>query len=163
MLVFKICTENSWSLTWRLYMHCRLSLIGTNWPTIISLWPVQICIILPDLDSRLSSWKWIPGGCINWRCRAARSRIWPLRRPIGENEALRHATVVVGSSAPTLRKSLRPWGQLRNCLLRQLLAGGECPALERWWRESKKSNKPLKLPGMYAKGAKTAGFTHFLT
>jgi hypothetical protein len=42
---------------------------------------------------------------INWRCRAARSYIWLLRQPIGEREALRHATATVGSSRPTLRKS----------------------------------------------------------
>ncbi len=46
-----------------------------------------------------------PGGYINWHCRAARSHIWLLRRPIGEREARRHAAAIVGSSAPTLRKS----------------------------------------------------------
>ncbi len=39
-----------------------------------------------------------PGGYINWRCRAARSHIWLLRRPIREREALRHAAAGVGTS-----------------------------------------------------------------
>jgi hypothetical protein len=65
-----------------------------------------------------------PGGYINWCCHVARSNIWPLRRPIGEREALRHATVIVGSSAPSLRQCYRQWGQLKNCLVCQLLTGG---------------------------------------
>ncbi len=46
-----------------------------------------------------------PGGYINWRFGMARSRIWLLRRPIGERESLHHVAAVVGSSA-SLRKSL---------------------------------------------------------
>jgi hypothetical protein len=65
-----------------------------------------------------------PDGYINWCCHVARSNIWPLRWPIGEREALHHATVIVGSSAPSLRKSYRHWGQLKNCLVCQLLARG---------------------------------------
>jgi hypothetical protein len=44
-------------------------------------------------------------GYINLCCRAARSHIWLLRRPREEREGPRHATAVVGSSGPTLRKS----------------------------------------------------------
>jgi hypothetical protein len=40
---------------------------------------------------------------------------------------------------------------------------GECPGKGWWWRESKESNKPPKLPGMNRNSAKTAGFPHFLT
>ncbi len=45
-----------------------------------------------------------PCGYINFRCPAAWSYIWLLRRPIGEREALGHAPAVVRSSRPTLRK-----------------------------------------------------------
>ncbi len=45
------------------------------------------------------------GGYVNWLCRAARSHIPLLRRPIGERESLSHAASVVGSSSPTFRKS----------------------------------------------------------
>ncbi len=38
--------------------------------------------------------------------------------------------------------------------------GGGCPTRDWWWRESKKSNKPSKLPGMYENGAKMAGLIH---
>ncbi len=58
------------------------------------------------------------GGYINWRFPVAKSHIISPRRPIGEREALCHATAVVGSSAPLLRKSQRPWGRLKNCLVR---------------------------------------------
>jgi hypothetical protein len=45
----------------------------------------------------------------------------------------------------------------------QTIGGGECPARGWWWRESEKSNKPSKLPGMYENGAKTAGLLHLMT
>ncbi len=45
------------------------------------------------------------GSYINWHCHAARSCIWLLRRTIGERKTLHHATAVVGSSVPSLRKS----------------------------------------------------------
>jgi hypothetical protein len=32
-----------------------------------------------------------------------------------------------------------------------------------WWRESEKSNKPSKPPGMYKNGARTASFLPLLT
>ncbi len=54
--------------------------------------PCKIC----HLTKQLFNPK--PGGYINWHCRAAGSRIWLLRRPIGEEEVIRHATAVVGSS-----------------------------------------------------------------
>jgi hypothetical protein len=40
---------------------------------------------------------------------------------------------------------------------------GECLAKGWWWRESKKSNKPFKSPGMYENSAKTAGLPHVMT
>ncbi len=50
--------------------------------------------------------------------------MWPPRRPIGDREALHHAGAVVRNSVPSLRKSKRPWGRLKNCLVCWLLAGG---------------------------------------
>jgi hypothetical protein len=61
-----------------------------------------ICIWLSFYEDDLLPWVLLTVNrtaiCTNWRCRAARSRIWLLRRPIGEREALRHTAVVVGSS-----------------------------------------------------------------
>jgi hypothetical protein len=101
------------------------------------------------------------GRYINWRCpRAARSHIWLLRQPIGEREVLRHASAIVGSSRPTLRKSWRPWGRLQNCLVRQLLAGevpGPGVVVEGVLEGSYKPSKP---PEIYKNVGKTASFPH---
>jgi hypothetical protein len=89
-------------------------------------------IYSPISMTKKPNWAWTvwyqmnpkPGGYINWRCRAARSRIWLLRLPIGERESIRHATAIVGSSGPSIRKNKRLWGWLKNCLVHRLLAGG---------------------------------------
>ncbi len=65
-----------------------------------------------------------PGGYINWRCRAARSHIWPPRQPTGEREALHHAAAVVGSMAPSLRKSLETMRAAQKLLGAPTIGGG---------------------------------------
>jgi hypothetical protein len=73
-----------------------------------------------------------PCGYINLRCRAARSHILLLRRPIGEREALRHADY---------------WR-------------GECPVRGWWWSDSLKSYKPSQPYEIAKNGKKTGGFAH---
>jgi hypothetical protein len=112
------------------------------------------------------------GGYINWRCCAARSRIWPGDQ--GEREALRHAVAVIRSSNIYIHNRIYNIYYLIYiysiniyvyiyiyCFVRWLLAGG-VPA-RWWWRESKKSNKPSKPTGIYENSAKTAGYPHLLT
>jgi hypothetical protein len=57
--------------------------------------------------------------------------------------------------------SQRTGEQLKNCLVRQLLAGG-VPGRGVVVGESKKSNLPSKPPGMYKNSADMASFPHFL-
>ncbi len=119
------------------------------------------CVFLPlSLDFRKYSpravtwpvwWKIFnpnPGGYINWRCPAARSHIWPPRRPIGEMEALRHAAAIVKSSEVRSLHLERARG-LESSLKTAWCADywqGECPGRGRWWRESKESNMPQFRP-----------------
>jgi hypothetical protein len=80
-----------------------------------------------------------PDSYINCCCCVARSRISLLTRPIGGREALRHATAVVRSSMPSLRKieTVRSAQEL----LGAPTIGGGVPVRGWWWMESKKSNK----------------------
>ncbi len=75
-----------------------------------------------DLLKRILTLIWM--AVKKGRSHAAGNHTWLPRQPIGEREALRHAAAVVGSSAPSLRKSQRPWREFRNCLVRRLLVGG---------------------------------------
>jgi hypothetical protein len=59
-------------------------------------------------------------------------------------KSLSHAAAIVESSAPSLRKIMRPRGRLKNYLVRGLLAGESARPKGNGGGESKKSNKPSK-------------------
>jgi hypothetical protein len=75
-----------------------------------------------------------PGGYINWRCHAARSHIWLLRRPIGEKEALRHAPPLSEAPGLHLEGARHREGGSKTAWC-AYYGRGERPACGCWWRE----------------------------
>ncbi len=126
------------TLLMKLFFLYRSPPLGLNWLTVVCLWlgvndtsslvwtRQRWCVI--GLVSGVNYNRFFKNpnsdGYINWHCHAARSNIWPPRRPIREREDSRHSAAIVASFAPSIRKSLKRWGLLKNCLVCRLLAGG---------------------------------------